>query len=38
MAEKSRECHKSMNRYFIDNEDDVESGGVQDRMLSTIAD
>jgi len=30
-------CHKSTNRYFIENEDEVESGGVQDWMLSTIA-
>ncbi|MDO5322124.1 MAG: WYL domain-containing protein [Bacteroidia bacterium] len=30
-------CHKSTNKYFIENEDEVESGGVQDWMLSTIA-
>jgi len=30
-------CHKHSNKYFIDNEDEVESGVVQDWMLSTIA-
>lgn len=30
-------CDKSTNRYYIENEDEVESGGVQDWMLSTIA-
>jgi len=30
-------CHKSSNRYYIENEDEVESGGVRDWMLSTIA-
>lgn len=30
-------CHKTSNKYFIENEDEVEAGGVQDWMLSTIA-
>ena len=30
-------CHKHSNKYYIDNEDEVESGMVQDWMLSTIA-
>jgi len=30
-------CHKSTNRYYIENEEEMESGGVQDWMLSTIA-
>ena len=30
-------CHKNSNKYYIDNEDEVESGRVQDWMLSTIA-
>ncbi len=30
-------CHKNSNKYYIDNEGEVESGGVQDWMLSTIA-
>jgi len=30
-------CHKDSNKYYIENKDEVESGGVQDWMLSTIA-
>lgn len=30
-------CHKSTNKYFVENADEVSDGGVTDWMLSTIA-
>jgi len=30
-------CHKSSNKYYVENEDEVSDGGVTDWMLSTIA-